>query len=73
MDSDRLMALIEWADSVAHCSRLVICVERSIDAGDRNGLLRDLGWVGFELTTLEPWTRGYCETSTRWLMMVMEM
>ena len=68
------MALIELTDSPAsRYTQLVICVERSMEnSGDCSVLLRDLRWVGFELTTLARWAGSYCETSTRWLMMAME-
>ncbi|TGZ77863.1 hypothetical protein EX30DRAFT_374346, partial [Ascodesmis nigricans] len=48
-----LMALIELASECFECDRLVICLER---AGEGlQGLVRDLGWVGFELITLSHW------------------
>jgi len=50
-----LMALIELASECFTCDRLVICLERNGD-GLQN-LIRDLGWVGFELITLQHWAR----------------
>lgn len=48
-----LMALIELATECFACDRLVICLER--DGEGLHGLVRDLGWVGFELVTLAHW------------------
>ena len=67
------MALIELAGQPAlACSELVICLARSINPADMKALIRDLGWVGFELITLEPWNDGEDDTSTEWLMLSME-
>ncbi|MCJ1395141.1 hypothetical protein MMC18_008022 [Xylographa bjoerkii] len=69
-----LMALIELTNNpVLACSELVICLDRSIDPIDAKGLIRDLGWVGFELTTLTPWNDGVNDTSNKWLMLSMEI
>ena len=66
----RLMALIELADYlVFSCSQLVVCLDRSINQPDLKGLTRDLGWVGFELTTLAPWNGGRNDTSKEWLVL----
>ena len=67
----RLMALIELATECFSCDRLVICLERDGEGLRRDtpphhqphtllihhtdGLVRDLGWVGFELVTLVRW------------------
>jgi len=48
-----LIALIELATECFNCDRLVICLDRKTD-GLRN-LIRDFGWVGFELITLAHW------------------
>jgi len=48
-----LMALIELATECFACDRLVICLERTGEG--LPGLIRDLGWVGFELVTLAHW------------------
>jgi len=48
-----LMALIELATECFNCDWLVICLERN--AAGLQGLVRDLGWVGFELVTLAHW------------------
>ncbi|PWW71532.1 hypothetical protein C7212DRAFT_349022, partial [Tuber magnatum] len=48
-----LIALIELAGECFSCDRLVICLERKTDR--IHSLIRDLGWVGFELITLSHW------------------
>ena len=66
------MALIELASSsTLQCDQLVVCLDRSMDPANMSALVRDLGWVGFELTTLAPWT-GADVTSKKWLMLAME-
>ena len=67
------MALLELATQPALvCSKLIICLDRTISTFEMTKLLRDLGWVGFELTTLAPWNGGVDETSKEWLMLEME-
>ena len=66
-----LMALIELTETLA-CLKLVVCLDRSTDPTGLNTLMRDLGWVGFELTTLAPWNGGVDETSKQWLLFAME-
>ncbi|MCJ1399385.1 hypothetical protein MMC11_002587 [Xylographa trunciseda] len=77
MDKDLkpgLMALIELANHpVLACSELVICLDRLISETDSKGLIRDLGWVGFELATLAPWNDGVNDTSNEWVMLSMEI
>lgn len=48
-----LIALIELASECFSCDRLVICLDRKTDR--IHSLIRDLGWVGFELITLSHW------------------
>ena len=65
------MAMLELAASTyLECSRLVVCLGRANDAAANQTLLRNLGWVGFELTTMEPWT-GVRETSDEWWVLGM--
>ncbi|KAG8629355.1 hypothetical protein KVT40_003220 [Elsinoe batatas] len=70
-----LMALLELAASPEFdCEKLVACLDRETDKSDHDDLVHDLGWVGFEPTTLEPWTPGAVDiTSPRWLMLSMEV
>lgn len=69
-----LMALIELASECFACDRLVICLERNAPGLRKissfpsffdmvpnlliDGLVRDLGWVGFELITLSHWVQS---------------
>ncbi|KAI5851594.1 ornithine decarboxylase antizyme-domain-containing protein [Morchella snyderi] len=48
-----LIALIELATECFNCDRLVIALDRKTDG--IHGLIRDFGWVGFELITLSHW------------------
>ncbi|GAM85658.1 hypothetical protein ANO11243_036650 [Dothideomycetidae sp. 11243] len=71
-----LMALLELASAPEFdCPKLVACVDRNVDdIGQFDDLVRDLGWVGFEPTTLEPWNPGAVDvTSQRWLMLDMDV
>jgi len=68
-----LMAILELCETQGiQCSNLVVCVDRQLDATDRNGLMRDLGWVGFEPVTLDEWSAGTRQISKRWLFLSME-
>ncbi|PQE04817.1 ornithine decarboxylase antizyme protein [Rutstroemia sp. NJR-2017a BBW] len=68
-----LMALIELADEVFAVSQVVICVDRLISEADRSAFMKSLRWVGFELTTLEMWSKALDTTSNRWLLMQLEV
>lgn len=66
------MALLELATSDAFaCSQLVICVDRT--AEDVEDTVRDLGWVGFELTMLDNWAGHQGRMSDRWLFFGMDV
>lgn len=52
-----LMALIELASECFMCERLVMCLERNAEG--LRSLVRDLGWVGFELITLAHWVQQH--------------
>lgn len=69
------MALIELASSASFaCEQIVVCFDREDDTSAPSmNLLRDLGWVGFELATLAHWSRGIDLTSERWLFLCMEV
>ncbi|KAJ5150964.1 uncharacterized protein N7482_010216 [Penicillium canariense] len=73
-----LIALFELAGIDAFdCSQIVACVKRS-QHPDEMELVRSLGWCGFNLTTLEPWSRGVPGSSgpcfsTKWLFLVAEV
>ncbi|KAI9808727.1 MAG: hypothetical protein M1825_003879 [Sarcosagium campestre] len=69
-----LVAILELAcTSDLDCSRVVVCIDRELPDAQLTGLVRDLGWVGFELTTLSPWTGQDKVTSARWLLLEMEV
>jgi len=55
-----LIALIELASECFSCDRLVICLDRKADG--LHSLIRDLGWVGFELITLSHWMQPSINT-----------
>jgi hypothetical protein len=67
------MALLELCEIYeVDCSKFVVCVDRNLDSVDSKGLLRDLGWVGFEPVTLKEWTGGVDMVSDRWIFLSME-
>ncbi|KAF2422451.1 hypothetical protein EJ08DRAFT_690036 [Tothia fuscella] len=68
-----LVALLELC-SVADvdCSCLVACLDRQSDNEAMKGLMRDLGWVGFEPLTLMEWTRSDDIISDRWIFLGMD-
>lgn len=67
------MALLELCelDNFA-CHRLVVCIDRHTGQGARDILVKDLGWIGFSLTTLDDFSSGGALTSDKWLFMDME-
>lgn len=69
-----LMALLELCDvSEFHCSQMIVCVDRTLEDNDAKGLLRSLGWVGFEPYTLADWMRSHEVLSERWMFLNMEI
>ncbi|KAF2272232.1 uncharacterized protein EI97DRAFT_386254 [Westerdykella ornata] len=69
-----LMALLELCDNpYFSCSRLVACLDRRTNPLLMEARAKDLGWIGFQLTTLEEFGGGDEITSTRWLFMDMEV
>jgi len=69
-----LMALLELAGNDDFgCGRLVVCVDRTGQDEDVKDLTRDLGWVGFDLVTLDPWSHGKACTSERWVFLSMDV
>lgn len=71
-----LIALFELAGIDAFgCSQIVACVRRSQHMNEME-LVRNLGWCGFNLTTLETWSTGDNLgplLSTKWLFLVAEV
>ncbi|KAF2204944.1 hypothetical protein GQ43DRAFT_468630 [Delitschia confertaspora ATCC 74209] len=69
-----LMALLELCDTpYFSCSRLMVCLDRQAEARLMGALVKDLGWIGFQLATLNDWTGGDEITSDRWLFMDMDV
>jgi len=70
------MALIEFTShpSIA-CESLVVCLNRHTEKSKLQRVMRDLGWVGFELMTLDAWVPASSDdiTSTHWLYLSMEV
>lgn len=58
------------------CSEMVACVDRSMDAVELDAVMRNLGWVGFELSTLRDWVVPPAKgqfISNKWLFMTVEI
>lgn len=69
-----LMSLLELCDvDYMSCSRFVACLDRHADARATEALTKDLGWIGFQLTTLNDFTDGNEITSDQWLLMDIEV
>lgn len=54
-------------------TQVMACIDRKLPLMDLQSLTRDLGWVGFEMTTLAPWTDGVNLTSDEWLLLAVEV
>ncbi|EAU34683.1 hypothetical protein ATEG_05614 [Aspergillus terreus NIH2624] len=54
------------------CARIVACVPRFQDASETE-IVRNLGWCGFNLTTLQPWSTRASPLSTKWLFLDAEV
>jgi len=68
------MALIELSSSAFECEQLVICIDRNMEEVEMKSLMKSLRWVGFELITLEMWSKGATvPTSNKWLFLGMEL
>lgn len=73
----RLIALFELASNcMFECSQIVACIPRSQEVTDSE-IVRNLGWCGFNLTTLKPWWISeqcfeHC-LSTKWLFLCAEV
>jgi hypothetical protein len=68
-----LMALLELCEvPYFSCDRLVVCIDRHAESIARDTLVKDLGWIGFSLTTLDDFSDGAELTSDKWLFMDME-
>ncbi|KAJ5750929.1 hypothetical protein N7533_007957 [Penicillium manginii] len=71
-----LIALFELAGVEAFdCSQIVACVKRTQHTNEME-LVRSLGWCGFNLTTLEPWSTAGASgpfLSPKWLFLAAEV
>jgi hypothetical protein len=70
---NRLMALIELAETVFAVEQVVVCVDRSVAEADCKPFLKSLRWVGFEAVTLDLWASRVDITSDKWLFLGMEI
>ncbi|KAF1979866.1 hypothetical protein BU23DRAFT_576723 [Bimuria novae-zelandiae CBS 107.79] len=68
-----LMALLELcAVDYFNCSRLVVCIDRHTPQKSLEVLSKDLGWIGFQLTTLREFSNDGDVISNKWLFMEMD-
>lgn len=68
-----LMALLELCElSHFNCSRLMLCLDRRTETRAMDALVKDLGWIGFQLATLGDWTHED-DLSDRWFFMGMDV
>ncbi|KAB8204578.1 Ornithine decarboxylase antizyme [Aspergillus parasiticus SU-1] len=71
-----LIALFELASLPEFgCSQIVACIPRSQSAAELE-VVRNLGWCGFNLTTLQPWSTGNfveLSLSAKWLFLRAEV
>lgn len=67
------MALLELCsvDDLS-CSRLVVCIDRHTPKAELDVLSKDLGWIGFQLTTLRDFAQRGDVLSSEWLFMEMD-
>jgi hypothetical protein len=68
-----LMALLELCEMDSFsCSRLVVSIDRYTEPVAMDTLVKDLGWIGFELTTLKDFTGEGEVISDKWLFLEMD-
>ncbi|KAL1887223.1 hypothetical protein Cpir12675_006639 [Ceratocystis pirilliformis] len=68
-----LMAIMELAEGPLGCHDVVALIDKYTEPDSAKALMRSLQWVGFELTTLEPWANRVDVTSDHWHTMCMEV
>lgn len=69
-----LMALIELCSlDEFECARLNVCLDRAAAPEDMKGLMKDLGWIGFEPITLAEWAEKPPIVSEAWVFLGMEV
>lgn len=70
----RLVSLLELASSEHFgCTQLMVGIDREADEEQVKDLSRDLGWVGFELSMLDPWTNEEGCISERYIFLGMDV
>lgn len=68
-----LMALLELCGvDYFSCTRLVVCIDRHTPKPALDVLSKDLGWIGFQLTTLREFAEAGDVLSNKWLFMEMD-
>lgn len=76
LTANSLIALFELASVPGFaCSQIVACIPRSQDATEL-AVIRNLGWCGFSLSTLQPWNLKQMSEpslSARWLFLSAEV
>ena len=55
------------------CARVVVCLDRGIEELSRKSLMRDLGWVGFELQRLISMDGAENIISDKWIFMAVDI
>ena len=71
---DSLIALLELGGiEDLGCAKVVVCLDRGIEEPSRKGLMRDLGWVGFELQRLIQISGADEMISDKWIFMMVDV
>ena len=71
---ESLIALLELGGiEELGCARVVVCLDRDIEESSQKSLMRDLGWVGFELHRLTSSSDTENVVSDRWIFMAVDV
>ena len=74
LKSSSLVNLLELAGcGDLDCTQLVVCLDRQSEGDDLANKTKALGFIGFELLTLNAWVKGSACTSDRWLFLGMDV
>ena len=74
LKSSSLVNLLELAGcDELDCSQLVVCLDRESDQDNLASKTKSLGFIGFELLTLEKWSREDTCLSADWLFLGMDV
>ena len=72
--TDSLIALLELGGiEELCCARVVVCLDRSIEESSQKSLMRDLGWVGFDLQRLISLSGANDVVSDKWIFMAVDV